>query len=140
MSCDVLIVENDRDQLDEFAELLTSAGLRVATAHNGEQGAKLAGFAKPRVALIDFKLPDMVGTHLAGRIKALSPMTCIVVVSGKIGGLSSQELVGCGAQAFINKPMPPAIFRQAMLRLVRHPPRSRGAHRDWLASGLEAPR
>ena len=67
-TCDVLIVEDERIQCEEMASFLARAGLSVAMAHDGATGLLQARRFPPRVALLDYNLPDMTG--LAARREA----------------------------------------------------------------------
>ncbi len=60
------------------------------------------------------------------------------MMSGRIDGLSEQMLEKLGITVFVNKPLPLAPLRSAVLRLVRSiPQRSEQHHqRGWLSTGL----
>src|SRR6266508_4449030 len=68
-TCDVLIVEDERIQCEEMAAFLARAGLSVATAHDGATGLAQARRFPPRVALLDYNLPDMTGVQLAEKLR-----------------------------------------------------------------------
>ncbi len=137
--CDVLIVEDDEIQCEEMASFLARAGLEVVMANNAAQALRLCTTVPPRVALLDFNLPDGTGVELAERMRALLPETSILMMSGRIDGLSEQILTRLGITVFVNKPLPLAPLRQAVLKLVRAAPVDQNRQRrqaGWLAAGV----
>ena len=136
--CDVLIVEDDVVQCEEMADFLSRAGLKVEVAHHATAGLKQAGAHKPKVALLDYNLPDFTGVQLAEQIRILLPNTAIMMMSGRIDGLSEKTLAEHGITVFVNKPLPLGPLRQAVLKIVRAGPvdqRAMARPRGWLAAG-----
>jgi DNA-binding response OmpR family regulator len=136
--CDVLIVEDNVLQCDEMADFLSRSNLTVEKAYNGAQAREQARLHEPRVVLLDFNLPDMTGVTLAETLRALLPSTAILMMSGRIDGLSENTLEALGITVFVNKPVPLGPLRQAVLKLVE---KSRGGgeapqQKGWLAGGL----
>lgn len=137
-SSDVLIVEDDPIQRDEMAGFLARAGLVVIVARDGEMAVRHASLRPPKVAVIDYNLPDITGVEVARRLRSILPNLAIMMVSAKVGGLEEAILRQIGITAFLNKPLPLRPWRQAILRLVQAGGRTTGA--GWLASGLGSPR
>ena len=136
--CDVLIVEDNAMQCDEMAEFLRRADLSVEKSYNGAQAREQARLHEPRVVLLDFNLPDMTGVTLAETLRALVPDSAILMMSGRIDGLSETTLATLGITVFVNKPVPLGPLRNAVLKLVA---KSRGGadapqQKGWLAGGL----
>ncbi len=137
--CDVLIVEDDEIQCDEMASFLARAGLEVQKANSGAEALRVAVGVMPRVALLDYNLPDTTGVELAERLRAQFPELAILMMSGRIDGLSEETLKRLGITVFVNKPLPLSPLRQAVLKLVRATPVDRKeVHRNsgWLAAGV----
>ena len=68
--CQVLVVDDNRGAANTLALLLSSAGHAVEQANDGERGLQMALQARPKVALLDLKLPGMDGYALARRLRA----------------------------------------------------------------------
>jgi len=137
--CDVLIVEDEMIQCEEMADFLTRGGLSVQTAHDGAAGIRQAQMVPPRIALLDYNLPDMTGVQLAGRLRTLFPAMAILITSGRIEGLSEETLKEIGITVFVNKPVPLGPLRQAVLRIARSEPVNQVAQDNrpgWLSTGL----
>jgi CheY-like chemotaxis protein len=117
-ACDVLIVEDDVIQCEELGEYLARAGLRVEAAHDGATALQRAATHRPRVALLDYNLPDVTGVYLAEQLRGLLPQTAIIIMSGRIDGLPEQKLAELGIAAFVNKPPPLRALRDAVVTLA----------------------
>ncbi len=137
--CDVLIVEDETILCEEIAECLGRAGLDVQTAHSGSSALRQAAAFQPRVALLDYNLPDTTGVELAARLRGRLPDMAIIMMSGRIDGLSEQILAAIGIKVFVNKPLPLGALRQAVLKLVRSAPSDQVVQhrqRSWMSTGV----
>lgn len=139
--CDVLVVEDDMMQCEEIAGFLACSRLDTVMAYSGASALCQAMISHPKVALLDYNLPDMNGVELAKCLRKLVPDIAIIVMSGRIDGLAEHTLSQIGISVFVNKPLPLSVLRQAVLKLVRSPKVSPiGASKGWLAAGIGAPR
>jgi len=138
--CDVLIVEDDIIQCYEIAGFFARAGMTVRTAHSSAKAMEQVAIHEPRVALLDYNLPGgATGLQLAEQIRARYANTAIIMMSGRIDGLSEERIRQVGITTFVNKPLPPGPLRQAVLKLVRAAPANRGGQtpvNGWLAAGV----
>jgi CheY-like chemotaxis protein len=64
-----LLVEDDRDGRQLYAEWLTHAGFRVDQAHNGLQALERAFERVPQVVVADLNIPGIDGFELTRRLK-----------------------------------------------------------------------
>jgi DNA-binding response OmpR family regulator len=116
---DVLIIEDDPTQAEELACYLRRAGLRVDATVSGSLAIHTVAQLRPRVALIDYNLPDLDGVTVAERIKRLSPGTAMIVMSGRIDWLSDLTLAKFGIFTFVNKPVALRPLCSTVRKLVR---------------------
>ena len=114
----VLVVEDDPVQAEEMAGFLGRAGLVVETAPDGAHAMRMAEILRPRVVVLDYNLPDMTGVIVAERLRLLSPDIAVIMMSGRIGGLSENVLKQLGISVFVSKPVPLGVLRQAVQGLV----------------------
>jgi DNA-binding response OmpR family regulator len=117
--CDVLIVEDDGMQCLEMSGFLRRAQLTVESAPDGATAIARARILRPKVVLLDYNLPDMTGVQVAEQLRALLPNASILMMSGRIDGLSEKVLADLGVTVFVNKPVPLGPLRQAVVKLVR---------------------
>jgi DNA-binding response OmpR family regulator len=137
--CDVLIVEDEMIQCEEMASFLARSGLAVQSAHDGSTALRQAAIHRPKIVLLDYNLPDTTGVLLAEQIRALLPTATIMMMSGRIDGLSEQTLEATGITIFVNKPLPLGALRQAILKLARSAPsepRAKPRAGGWFSAGL----
>jgi PAS domain S-box-containing protein len=69
-SKNILVVEDNKNQAESLARLLTLMGHTVRTADDGRSALEALTEFVPNVALIDVGLPDMSGYEVAQRIRA----------------------------------------------------------------------
>ena len=119
--CDVLVVDDDFALSEAITQLLTRSGLRVRKAHNASAALSFAAFAPPRVAILDYQLPDSTGLALAAELHAEIPSLHIILMSANTVDIDQATLDKAGVKVFVNKPMPPGPLRQAVMRLLQQP-------------------
>ena len=61
----LLVVDDNKELLALLAGLFEEAGYTVAAASKGKPALDLAKDSKPKLAVIDLLLPDMMGYQLA---------------------------------------------------------------------------
>jgi DNA-binding response OmpR family regulator len=117
--CDVLVVEDDVTLAETISSFLIRGGLRVRTAHGATAALRIASFAPPRVAIIDFQLPGMNGVQLSAELRADLPTLHIILMSANDLDIDRAILDKAGIKVFVNKPMPPGPLRSAVMRLLQ---------------------
>ncbi|NPV46462.1 MAG: response regulator [Armatimonadetes bacterium] len=92
---DVLVVEDDERVLNSMRAVLLAGGMTADGAADAGEGLEKferylgqAGCA-PHAVVTDLRLPGLLGTDLARRIKELSPSTRVVLVSAYVGEQAS---------------------------------------------------
>ena len=116
--CDVLLVEDDVDLGALMGSYLTRGGLDVRTAHSGSSALRLLENVQPKVAVLDFRLPDMNGVELSQKIIQILPDLRIIMMSGAIDSLEQELLEKIGVRVFVNKPVPLRALLRAVLQLL----------------------
>ena len=117
--CDVLVVDDDFALSEAIFQFLTRNGLRVREAHSGAAALGVANVATPRVAILDYQLPDRTGLTLAAELHARIPTLKIILMSANNVDVDQATLDKAGVKVFVNKPMPPEPLRQAVMRLLQ---------------------
>jgi len=75
---------------------------RCLVASDPEEGLELAQRHKPQVALVDLFLGERSGAELCEAIRAASPQTRVLLISG-VGWISPQAARTAGASGFVSK-------------------------------------
>ncbi len=101
----VLIVDDDRILLRSLTRLLERRGYQVTGAPNGAEGLKRASETHFNLALVDYHLPDTTGPHVIRAIKATSPSTAVIAVTGQGDAAIAFEMLREGASDYFQKPI-----------------------------------
>jgi len=105
----ILVVEDERDIRELIAFTLRFGGLEVEEARNGEESIALARAIRPKLILMDVRMPRMTGFEACEKLKA-SKETCdipVVFLSAKGQVAEVQRGLELGAIAYILKPFAP---------------------------------
>jgi two-component system cell cycle response regulator len=112
----ILIIDDDPGLRKTLADILTANGYETAAAKDGREGLELLNRYSVNLALIDLGLPDISGIDLLERIKAGSPFTEAIVLTGNATLDSAIEATNRGAFSYIVKPYEP---EQLLLHIRR---------------------
>ncbi|HEV3484626.1 MAG TPA: response regulator [Vicinamibacterales bacterium] len=114
----VLVVEDDLDNRQAFAEVLRTMGLRVLGVGSGREGAEAARELVPDLILLDFRLRDITGLDVCRELRQ-TPETAdipIVVVTASPEAIHSTDPQG--PDVVLAKPCgPDALMSTARLLL-----------------------
>ena len=130
----VLVVDDNATAREVLAEIATTFGWSVTTAHTGlaalTELARAANAGKPYdVVLMDWKMPEMDGMEAARRILADDPVGApmIIVISGygreRVGSLFEQ----IGVAGFLVKPVTASTLLDAVTEAYARSPERKGA-------------
>jgi CheY-like chemotaxis protein len=83
MAARVLLVEDNQAARLAIAELLGDLGFEVLAAEDGAHALTICSSGRIDALVADIGLPDIGGTELAERIRALHPELCVIFASGR---------------------------------------------------------
>ncbi len=111
----VLIVDDDRANLETLARIFAKEGWAVAQAASGAEALEVVRRERPDVVVTDLMMPGMSGEELLRAVKAIAPETEVVLVTayGTVEG--AVAAMKEGAYDFITKP----VKRHAIVKAVR---------------------
>jgi len=101
----VLVIDDDPSIRTTTAAILENEGYIVDTAENGKEAIEKSNTDFYRVALIDFRLPDMQGTELLTALRETTPKTVKIMVTGYPTLQNTIECVNKHADAYFIKPV-----------------------------------
>jgi DNA-binding NarL/FixJ family response regulator len=100
----VLVVDDHPIWRDGMAEKLAAAGFAVTgTAGDGAQAVRLARATRPRVVLLDLRLPDLPGDEVTRRLLADDASVRVLVLSASGERQDVLDAVGAGATGYLTK-------------------------------------
>jgi CheY-like chemotaxis protein len=117
----VIIVEDEPDTAEMFAEMVRLTGLQVLKSHGGVRAIDLIAEKKPAAVLLDIMMPDVSGLEVLRfmhRDPRLSKIP-VIIVSAK--SLPSDIKIGleAGASSYLTKPVSYADLRHALETAVQ---------------------
>lgn len=93
--------------LEAVAEYLSEAGVEVlARARDGDEALERIEQRKPRVALVDVRMPKLGGIELTRRAKRSAPDTAILLYTGYGDRALLTEALDAGVAGFVLKEAP----------------------------------
>lgn len=103
----ILVVDDNKDAADMMCIVLSALGHSVAVAYTATTALEIAQSFKPEVSLVDIGLPDMDGTLLARRLRALpeTRRSLLVAVTGYGQDEDKRKSLDAGFNAHLVKPM-----------------------------------
>ncbi|MBI3581887.1 MAG: sigma-54-dependent Fis family transcriptional regulator [Nitrospinae bacterium] len=107
----ILVVDDERDNLDLVAHILQAGGMEYDVAASGAEAlAKMDGRQFP-VVLTDLMMPRMNGIQLLEKVKESWPDTEVIIITAHGSIKSAIEAIRKGAYGYILKPFEPDELR-----------------------------
>ncbi len=105
----IIIIDDDKSILSVLTRLLEKKGYVVTTAENGKDSIDKIERFRFSAALIDVRLPDMLGTAILSKIQETSPKTVKIVFTGS-PYLAEITEKNQHMDAFLIKPVKPELL------------------------------
>lgn len=119
MDSAVLLVDDNRDilkLLKSTLDTLKRPELKTFEAPSGEEALLESARRKIDLLITDYKLPGMTGVELMHKVRAKHPEVKVILISGMSDKKAREEMIGAGAMAIFDKPIPLADFLDAVER------------------------
>jgi CheY-like chemotaxis protein len=113
-----LVIEDDRETCDAFAEALKSVGIRALGVNCGLEALRLAKALAPDLIVVDYRLPDISGAEICRRLRD-DPDTEPVPILAVTGAPEALRADGCVADAILTKPCRLDTFLAASRLILR---------------------
>ncbi len=106
----IMVVDDDKEFLQELTELLVSNGFDVTSFCDGDSALKMINGVMPDAILLDLKMNNVSGFQVADRLKSMPEAKKIPVIA--MTGYYTQEEYSllneiCGVKKCITKPINP---------------------------------
>jgi CheY-like chemotaxis protein len=103
----ILIIEDDRDNMDLMRFMMERQGYEVLEAYDGREGLEMARTMLPHLALVDLAMPEVDGWTVIRELKRDPATRQIKIVVVTVRSLVEDRLRAqeAGCDAFITKPM-----------------------------------
>jgi two-component system response regulator HydG len=114
----VLVLDDDSAHAEAVAESLERAGYECKVAVSGTEGLRALEADSYDVVLTDLVMRDLSGIEIVRRVKARSPETEIIVMTGYPSYETCIEAMDEGAYDYMNKPIDINILRAKLRKAV----------------------
>ncbi|MDR2414881.1 MAG: sigma-54 dependent transcriptional regulator [Odoribacteraceae bacterium] len=101
----ILVIDDEKSIRASMQEILQFEGHEVIVAEDGIQGLALVKSKHPDVIFCDIKMPRVEGIEVLERVKELSPLTPVIMITGHGTIETAIESIRKGAYDFIEKPL-----------------------------------
>jgi DNA-binding NtrC family response regulator len=124
----VLTVDDEPVVCESIRRVLTEEGYDVTTATSAREGLDIIRKQPIDLLLLDVRMPDMDGIECLREVRAISPETEVIIVTGFATIQTAVEAVKLGATDYLQKPVSPdklvvavarALERKHLLGLTR---------------------
>jgi DNA-binding response OmpR family regulator len=106
----ILIVDDDKEFLEELREMLTATGYDVTSVGDSIAAVKAARVVKPNIILLDLRMKAMSGFEVADKLKGF-PETAVIPIIAMTGFYTLKEhawlMNFCGIRRCMRKPFNP---------------------------------
>lgn len=118
-----LIIDDDRDSRDGYAEYLRAFGFDVETLADPRTALVVIGERRPDVVMVDLLMPYLDGFQFLERLRCSSAPTSfpVVVVSACVYPVDRERAQQSGCDAFLAKPCAPDEVLATIQRLLSAP-------------------
>lgn len=121
MNKKVLIIDDDLDMCMLLSKFLTRKGYDVDTAHSGAKGLLKFKENNFDIVLCDYRLGDKEGKDVLVEIKAHSPQTIVLIITGYSDIKTAVDVIKLGAYDYITKPLIPDEVLNVLNQALNQP-------------------
>jgi len=124
----VLVVDDDPNLRKTLADILRVKGYETVLVDTGAQAIAAMEQGGISLALIDLVLPDMSGLQVMARLKVISPLTEVIILTGHASMDTAIKATSQGAFSYLLKP----YQMDDLLRNIEHGVERRQAREEIL--------
>ena len=116
----ICVIEDNMAIRKLFCTILKKDGYELYDFANGESALKELHAIKPDLIVMDILLPDVNGTELIARVKAIDGLSEIpvIAVTGFATEQDSKKFGDLGFSSYMSKPVNTAIFAEEVKKLL----------------------
>jgi CheY-like chemotaxis protein len=116
----VLVVDDQRDNLELTAAIIRSKGAKVTLVDNGKDALLILKDMTPTVILTDLAMPEMNGWELLRNIRAINQTTPVIACSVRLSLEDEKTATDAGFDGYISKPFSIGYFIEKMKQVIEH--------------------
>jgi NADH-quinone oxidoreductase subunit E len=101
---DVVVIDDEDSIREGCRQALESGGYHALVATDGVEGLDLVKHAKPRVVVLDLRMPGISGIEVLEKLPGIDPRMVPIIITGYGTIESAVETMELGAFDFLTKP------------------------------------
>jgi DNA-binding NtrC family response regulator len=114
-----LVVIDDNPRSLEFLQAaLGRTGVEIFAASDPEEGLDLVYTHRPQIVMTDLVMPNLSGLEVLERVIDFDPAIDVVLMTAHYTTDTAVEAIRKGAADYLNKPIPLAVLRDRVGRLI----------------------
>jgi formate transporter len=110
----IVVIDDEESMREGCRQTLQDQGYCAGIAGDGERGLELVERMKPRVVLVDLKMPGMSGMEVIRKVRQMDPDIRCIVITGFASIESALEAMKSGAHDYLCKPFDDTRLLQAV--------------------------
>lgn len=117
----VLIIEDEEDAAELFAEMMRVSGFRVLKTSKSAPAISMMSADKPDVVLLDIMMPEISGVDILRQMRRDPNLADIPVIVVTAKSMPADIKIGmeAGASTYITKPVGFQELKEAVERMLR---------------------
>jgi len=100
----IMVVDDEKNLLHIWKDILKHFGYRVTTAVSGEEALEILTNLEPDLVILDMNMPGMGGAECLERLMQMNPSARVIVSSGYREEAAVERAFDLGARGFLGKP------------------------------------
>jgi DNA-binding NtrC family response regulator len=117
-SVTLVIIDDNPRSLEFLQAALGREGLEILAASDPEEGLDLVYTHHPQIVMTDLVMPGMTGLEVLARVIEFDPATDVILMTAHYTTETAVEAIRKGAADYLNKPIPLAMLRDRVGRLI----------------------
>src|SRR5580700_4753890 len=114
----LVMIDDNLGSLEFLSAALTQDGLTIFTAQDPEEGIEIVYRERPQIVLTDLMMPGISGLEVLERVVEFDPAIDVVLMTAHYSSESAVEAIRKGASDYLNKPVPLAVLRERISKLI----------------------
>jgi len=133
----ILVIDDDKNIRKTLAIALELEGFFVDEAENGKEAIAKSHANFYNLAIVDWRLPDIEGTKLLGKLKETTPKMAQIMLTGYPSMTNAIAAVNERADAFFLKPIDFEVLLAKIIELLKQQKEARAFSENLMVNFIE---
>ena len=117
----IIVVEDEPDTAEMFAEMMRLLGYQVYKSHGGTRAIALIAEKKPAAVVLDLMMPDLSGLDVMNAMRDDPNLekVPVIIVSAKSLPTDIKNVLDAGAAYYLTKPVAFMDLKEAVQKAIQ---------------------